>query len=277
MRFVLPLALAMLAAPVVTAQSPFWLTLGQSGSVGLDVARSAEGGAAAAAGFVTAHLALSARYGLVADVPLAQATLPLPLYDYAWTAPCLDVCDPVPTSYDVSAVGNPYLGLRVQGDAVWYQEIGVRLLLGQLVAADGDGLELVREVAFDRAEAFREGGVAVVALTGFERRVAPFLSVRARAGAIAQLSNREGAALIDGGVEGAWRALRLGATSHVRLGLGEGYQVSDGTWGMLVGAQVGLHLGGVRPALYARVPLGEASQTALGPHLGLSLGIAINR
>jgi hypothetical protein len=277
MRFTILLALTLLVAPVVAAQPSFSSRPGVSSGLGIEAVRSADGGAVVSAGFVTARLALSARYALVADVPFAQATYPAPTFGYSWTPPCAEECGRPPAEETSASVGNPYVGLRVQeSDAGWYQELGVRLPLGPSPLEAGD-MEPVRETLFTRAEAFTDGGIALLALTGFERSVAPYLHVRARAGAVAQLARREGAVLAEGGVEGAWRALRVGATSHLRVGLAESYQVSDGTWGALIGGQAGLQLGRVRPELYVRVPVGEAAQTALGHQLGLTLSVALGR
>ena len=275
-------ALGLLAAlvcsvPLAAAQAPLSLVSGSSGAAGLDIVRAESGRAEGIAGFVTAHVALSPRFSLVADLPIAQATYtPDPLV-FVDTAPCPTTC-PLPPTYSVSSFGNPYLGLRVGGAAgAWYQEIGLRVpgVVGE--DEDVDGLDLAREVAFMRAEAFAVRGMAFVALTGVDGTVASFLTVRARAGAIALLGARQGDAVLEVEAVGAWRALRLGALSQMRIGLPTLERQAGDTWGARLGAEAALQLGDVRPSVYVRVPVGGRDDARLGSQLGLSLALSVNR
>ena len=275
--FALPFALA--AAIPVAAQSPLAFGAGESGGASLEVVRAEGDRAESSVAFVAAHVRLAPRLALVGDVPLARASYTRETVFYI-TAPCPspdEPCGPAPSA-GATAVGNPYLGLRVGAEGgVWHQEVGVRLPAGQLAGRDADVLDLVQEVAFERADAFAEGGVTVLALTGVEVALSPQIGLRARVGGLARLGTREGAGLLDAQVAGSWRAVRLAATSHFRVGLSEGYRVAGEAWGALVGAEAALQLGDIRPALYLRTPIGGTDDGALGPRFGLSLSVAVNR
>ena len=142
---------------------------------------------------------------------------------------------------------------------------------------DEDGLGLVREVAFMRAEAFAPRGMTLVALTGVERPVASFLTVRARAGAIALLGERQGDAVLEVEAVGAWRALSLGALFQARVGLPTLEHQAGDAWGARLGAEAALQLGDVRPSVYVQAPVGGREEARLGPQLGVSLALSINR
>ena len=265
------------SASLAAAQSPLSLVTGSSGAAGLDIVRAESRHSEGTAGFVTAHVALSPRFSLVADLPIAQAAYVPDPFVFVDAAPCPTTC-PLPPTYSMSSLGNPYVGLRVGGaSSAWYQEIGLRVPGVLLEDGDAYGFDLVREVAFMRAEAFAPRGMAFVALTGVERPVASFLTVRARAGAIALLGARQGDAVLEVEAVGAWRALRLGALSQTRIGLPTLEHQAGDLWGARLGAEAALQLGDVRPSVYVRAPVGGREDARLGSQLGLSLALSINR
>ena len=269
-------ALLVSTAAAVSAQAPLLPPVAHGAAVGVEVTRIGwdNGGAGEVRGavaFLTAHVPISRRAAVVADLPLARISVGGDVFPSLCEINC-----PRVQQGGEAIVGNPFVGVRAaQAGHPFTGEVGVRWPTVVLGEHPPERLAVASGAALGRSEAFAARRAVVIGMGGLGHAFTPAFVVRARGGLSVEVGASVGAALVES--ELAWRSrtVRVAATSFARVALSDG----TATFGERTAAYVGLDamatLGRVRPGLRARLPLGQALPAPLGPAFGLTLSVAL--